>query len=371
MAGLPIQLLRHAGRVGRVTIFVLTPVGLLLVAWLLAPSAYRLPVEGALVLLLLLLLCVLVFPKLIAPAHTDDSLHDITDDKERLQLQDDRLKLQNDVRTALLQAIGGAALIAGLVFTWQEFQTNRDQLNTNRDQLNAQLDLTRRGQVAERFTRAIDQLGSGSVETRLGGIYGLEQIANDSLDQRLVVIEVLVAYVRERAPWPPRLPGQPAKDTPIKQIPELQSRAPDVQAAMTVLGRRKQQEGDPETFLRSVDLRKADLSGAQLQGIYFGGANLQDATLSSTNLDDAALEDVNLQDAYLRRATFRRAHLLRANLQGTDIRYVSFEGATLDGANLKGAHGRHARFQDASADRNTTWPTAEFDWRSHGIRGPG
>lgn len=64
--------------------------------------------------------------------------------------------------------------------------------------------VTRQGQVADRFTRAVDQLGSGKLEVRLGGIYGLERIARESPDSRLVVTEVLSAYVRQRAPGTPR-----------------------------------------------------------------------------------------------------------------------------------------------------------------------
>jgi hypothetical protein len=39
---------------------------------------------------------------------------------------------------------------------------------------------------------------------RLGGIYALERIVNDSPDDRAIIIEVLTAFVRTHAPWPPK-----------------------------------------------------------------------------------------------------------------------------------------------------------------------
>jgi Pentapeptide repeats (8 copies) len=381
VAHLPVlHRLRSVGRPGRIVMLALAIAGVFVAVWLVAPSRYRLMAEGILALLILLVSCILIFPKLIAPPHPAASLQGIREDKDRIQFQDDRLKLQNDVRAALLQAIGGAALLIGLLFTWQQFQTNREQLN-------AQLDLTRQGQVAERFTHAIDQLGSDKLEIQLGGIYGLEQIARDSPDQRLVVFEVLTAYVRKHAPWPPRLPGQPAKDAPIKQVPELRGRAPDVQAALTVLGRRQADESDPTLDLRSVDLRKADLRNANLRGATLFETQLQDARLEKAQLQYALLFKVNLQDATLTdaqlqrvlgtlaqlqgadflRANLQGAYLADANLQGARLSFARLQQAALYGANLQGAILGGEQLQGALADKRTRWPSG-YDWRAAGIR---
>jgi excisionase family DNA binding protein len=91
--------------------------------------------------------------------------------------------------------VGGSALLFGLYFTAQALQVNRE------------------GQITERFTRAIDQLGATDeatgkprLEIRLGGIYALERIARDSPKRDYsTVMEVLTAYVREnttQAPGP-------------------------------------------------------------------------------------------------------------------------------------------------------------------------
>jgi hypothetical protein len=119
----------------------------------------------------LVLGCVLVFPRLLYPPLTTTELQarGVRDPKDQVQLQDGRLKLQNDVRTTLLQALGGAVVAAGAYVTWKQLQHN---IQSSREAH----DLERQGQITERFTRAIDQLGNdkGQVDVTLGGIYALE-----------------------------------------------------------------------------------------------------------------------------------------------------------------------------------------------------
>src|SRR2546422_4220326 len=64
---------------------------------------------------------------------------------------------------------------------------------------------TQQGQITERFTKAIEHVGdTGRLTVRLGGIYALERIATrDAPDYHWQIMEVLTAYVRDNAPWPP------------------------------------------------------------------------------------------------------------------------------------------------------------------------
>ena len=56
----------------------------------------------------------------------------------------------------------------------------------------------RTGQVAARYTKAIEQLGSGNLDVRIGGIYALERIAHNSPRDQPAVLEVLAAFIREQ-----------------------------------------------------------------------------------------------------------------------------------------------------------------------------
>ena len=50
----------------------------------------------------------------------------------------------------------------------------------------------------ERFTRAVDQLGDEKLQIRLGGIYALERIANESEKDYWPIVKIFTAYIREK-----------------------------------------------------------------------------------------------------------------------------------------------------------------------------
>src|SRR5215218_4723376 len=99
----------------------------------------------------------------------------------------------------LMQAWGfimaGVAGVIGIYFTWRNLKQTQE--TTQRT-----LDLTAKGQITERFTQAIEQLGK-DVEVRIGGIYALEKIAQDSGEAyHWAVVEILTAYIRKCAKTP-------------------------------------------------------------------------------------------------------------------------------------------------------------------------
>src|SRR5262249_33146952 len=97
----------------------------------------------------------------------------------------DRIDLESKSRQTLVQIVGGAAALGALYFTAQTLQVSQETLRTTRD-----------GQITDRFTKAIDQLGKETLDVRLGGIYALGRIANDSPKDHWQIMEVLTAYVR-------------------------------------------------------------------------------------------------------------------------------------------------------------------------------
>jgi hypothetical protein len=214
---------------------------------------------------------------------------------------------------ALAVFITGAVGLSGLFFTWQNTRQARD--STQRT-----LELTEQGQITDRFTKAIDQLGATDettgkprLEVRLGGIYALERIANDSPDRDYsTIMEVLTAYVRENAPRPSKQISSPDSEPSERKRTgsELANQEPptplaDIQAILTVIGRRKKagQEGDV-----ALDLSMTDLRGARLEG--------------------AHLERAHLEGAHLRGAILEGAHIEGAHLEGTDLRPYALAGDT-------------------------------------------
>jgi hypothetical protein len=318
-----------------------SPRGWATARWLQARLTTRLVrwTAAALGVLVLLVLVVVVLPPRFTILHHFDKASE-------------ELKAQNDVRTTLLQALAGGVLLLGAYFTYR------------------QLRVTREGQITDRYTKAVDQLGSEHLDVRVGGIYALERIARDSQYDRATIEEILTAYVRDHAPWPPppaapslqaitqwlvafaqrqrsalqrrtakAAAGQEQQGQPDKKGAEPQGPPADVQAAMTVLGRRGLPPGGP---FGPLDLTRVDLQRTQL-----GEANLQHAMFAGANLQGAALDGANLQ----------HARFGGANLQGADL-----QGATLIGADLQGARLGGANLQDARASKAERGPFKATRW---------
>ena len=189
------------------------------------------------------------------------------------------------------------------------------------------IEVAQEGQITERFTRAIDQLGSDKVSIRLGGIYALERIARDSVEDHWPVMQVLMDCVPKR-PSPDK---QPLGDPSERSVPA------DVQAILMVLGRLNTQHADPG---RRLNLRRADIRGADLTEV-----NFQRAILIEAHFSNVLLNYANLQKANLTLADFRSTILQNADLQGAVLEVADFRGADLAGANLREAKLNGANFQ--------------------------
>jgi uncharacterized protein YjbI with pentapeptide repeats len=197
--------------------------------------------------------------------------------------------------------------------------------------------LLRRGQVTDRYTKAIEQLGSTELDVRIGGIYALEGVARDSARDHPMVMEVLTAFVREhsREQWPP--PDSPRTTWTtwrgrFRTGGRQQERftRPDVQAAVTVLGRR-----DARRDIQRIHLNGADLTGADLSEASLGGADLTEATLRDADLVRADLTGATLRDADLTRADLTEAALPSADLGGADLTEATLRGTGLRSADLQ------------------------------------
>jgi uncharacterized protein YjbI with pentapeptide repeats len=175
-------------------------------------------------------------------------------------------------------ALGGAAALIGAVVAYLQF-TQQQQ---------ASHDLLISNQVSKGF----EQLAGKEMAMRLGGIYGLEGVMNTSDQCYQPVVEALCSFVREsttrrqvtlttllEALFAP--PRWHRGERQYKPTP-----ATDVQAALTVIGRRKE-----ELRLGYLNLAGAKIPGADLNRANLFNANLNDVILSGANLHGANLLD--------------------------------------------------------------------------------
>ena len=230
-----------------------------------------------------------------------------------------RLQTARDAARGQLLTLGaGLFAAAALVFTARNFALSRRTF-----------ELTEQRNATGRYATAIGQLGSDKLDVRIGGIYALERIARDSAKDHPTVMEVLTAFIREhsRDQWPLSHPHGRKK------------MRPDLQSALTVVGRR-----DAQRDIQRLDLTMADLSSARLTG---------------ANLADAQLAFADLSYAYLSKATFSGGCLLGVILHGASIGGADFTGADLAGADLTFALGaadlNGANFAGARLD-GAKWP---------------
>jgi uncharacterized protein YjbI with pentapeptide repeats len=259
--------------------------------------------------------------------------------KEKAALVKDRITLENSADGSLIQAVGGLLLFVTAYVSLQNLKA------TQRNVL-----ISEEKQVTERFTQAINQLGSegeDKIAIRLGGIYALERIAKDSPKDHWTIMEVLSSFVKEKSTLSK---GALQKELQPTEEKDAKNITTDVQAALTVIGRRKAQN-DPtgnqidlsQAYLVGANLSSAylvgaNLSSANLSEAYLVGANLSEANLSSAYLVGANLSEANLSSANLSEANLSRASLSEANLSRASLSRASLVGAALSHANLSSAH---------------------------------
>ncbi|MEV0090487.1 pentapeptide repeat-containing protein [Streptomyces sp. NPDC050738] len=228
-------------------------------------------------------------------------------------------------RTVIIAVGAGVVASLGLYYTDRSFRHTRELFEHTREKDREQAELTREGQVTDRYATAIGLLAAENLTRQLGGIYALERIMRDSPKDSATVVEVLAAFIREHAPLPtanePWAVGDGA--TPSEHV----------QAAATVLGRRLERE---ESF--ALNLQRTNLCGADLSYAHLKGARLGEAYLESAQLLKAHLEGADLFNAQLARANLVQAHLEGADLLGAHLVGARLLGAHLVGARLVGAH---------------------------------
>ncbi|MFJ4917608.1 pentapeptide repeat-containing protein [Streptomyces sp. NPDC088726] len=198
-----------------------------------------------------------------------------------------------------------------LVFTWLSLQQVEDEHA-----------LTREGQVTDRYNAAVGNIGDDSADVRLGGIYALQRIMDDSPRDQPSIVNVLSTYIRNHA-------KKPKQDT----VASNTRLASDVQAALTTLGSR---DRDHDGTAR------INLSGAHLTN-----ANLTNADLTGANLSHADLTAANLNSASLTKAVLFGAVLSGAYLSDADLSHADLSHADLSDAYLPDAHLSHADLADA------------------------
>jgi hypothetical protein len=150
-----------------------------------------------------------------------------------------------------------------------------------------------------------------NLEVRIGSIYALERIALDSPRDHIQIMEIICAYLRENVP---ALSIEPSDPEPT-QRPKVRI---DVQAALTVIGRRTKKQIDIERANGfRLDLRNTDLSGADFRNADFSAAMFHSARLEASMFDFSKLQGTQFHYALMNFASF-----VKSDLKGTRFDHV-------------------------------------------------
>jgi uncharacterized protein YjbI with pentapeptide repeats len=296
-----------------------------------------------LIILAFLILSIIVFPYLLVNAPSQSDTKGLSA-VQRVTAMNDLAQTRNAVRTTLVQAIGGALLIISGGIAWAQVQT------------------ARRGQLTDRLTKSVDQLGNDKKEVRLGGIYALNQVA-ESPQYTRAVAEVLLAYLKTASPNPPTLAsgGKASLDDALLTDSSPANWA-DLQAVLRILVTEKlwlrSEAGRLDLSLISVPfahLQDAELGGSVMAGARLPSADLRGARLVQADMRNVVLEHADLSGADLSGAALTHSKLslaliglkTPAILRDVQASHADFSGADLSTSDLDGGVFEHADFSGA------------------------
>ena len=302
-------------------------------------------------------------------------------------------------REALFRTVAGiAALTAGLL-AWGRLEQSRRQHLLDRGAAERAVEAqhlatraqeaTERGQVTQRFTTAVEQLGHTDSSVRLGALYALEALAHDSAGDRPAITDVVCAYARHHS-----IRRHP-DGTPVlvdggdnDRVEELvDGKAVDYQAAITIALRLPADWNLPirdfrGTVVADLDVGPLELSDGCLGAVDFGGATFTGwarfsrATFTGyTDFEGAIFNDVSFDGAtfgyaWFKRATFTGfANFMGANFNGgAYFKQVIFNEVAFDGATFTGdatfdeaTFNGHALFKGATFTGDATFHEATFN----------
>ncbi|MFB8181534.1 pentapeptide repeat-containing protein [Streptomyces sp. NPDC055966] len=237
-------------------------------------------------------------------------------------VQTDKLKAENDVRTVMVQALAGAFFLFTALFTWKGFR------------------LSRQGQITERFSRAVDQLGKeNEASVRVGAVLSLDRVARESKADRATIANLLAVHIRSKD----RVTTSGPRRSSANRTSPL-GLEPDAAMALIVLARiHRLGVSEVVSGWKYSSHRYADLRGINLRGADLHGAYLADVDLSMADLSNAVLSLANLGGAH-----FYKSILRNANLEGVNSKVKKLRPINLERADLRGAIAKGARFESGN-----------------------
>ncbi len=260
----------------------------------------------------------------------------------------DRIEEENKSRAVLAQILGGIAILTGLYFGWQE------------------MELARNSQLTDRFTAAVNQLGSNNTSVQVGGVYALENILKDSPKRyRQVILDALSAHIRKNVPVIKVEDGQ-------NNVVTTHPVSEDVQAAITVIGRRNYITGkvvwddkigiyvesnktiEEDALFFRIPLKDIEELAVAYRETLIANSEKIIPTIQDTKKQikqfyelKCNLAEIDLSEANMIRGDFRDFYFLRTYFQNASLDCADCSGAVFFDSHLEGTNLNKTNFTNA------------------------
>ncbi|MCA8835572.1 MAG: pentapeptide repeat-containing protein, partial [Proteobacteria bacterium] len=243
---------------------------------------------------------------------------------------------------AFVGTITGLVALFGGIIAILRSETNEREATT-----------AEQGLITDRINKATEGLGKKDgkdpvIEVRLGALYALERISQDSLRDHVQIMEILCAYIRYNSPLPD-------KKIEIDQLSKQKPPREDIQAALNIIGRRdrgingknrikKEAAEGYRINLSECNLFSAQLNNANLNGAIFHDTRMERVTIKNTKLIGSEfiftsmrwidIRDTDLSDSYIftsdmSRGSIRDSIFTRAQLEILDLEHTFIKTAKI------------------------------------------
>jgi len=214
------------------------------------------------------------------------------------------------------------------------------------------LQIAERGQVTERFSKAVEHIGDKeNVSVRIGGLYALEKIALDSEKERATIQKVIASFIRR----PPYL------DKSKTTISSNLNDCPDIHIAIKIFrDLNNSSDSYPDLSnarLEYLDLSRLDLSKLNFTGASFKGSSLKYANLNKSNFvtsdfEKSDLSNVSVHSTNFMNTDFTKSILFQSTIKDCCLSFSKFEEAEIESTSIRNSALSYCDFSKCSFGSN-------------------
>ena len=245
--------------------------------------------------------------------------------------------VNKETEATIISIVSGVIAIVGLILFYQRLKKQEEQI-----------DLQRKQRTDDRFTTAVELLGSSETSARTGAIYSLYHLAIEDKKYRKEVAQILCSHIRSKTNEPDY--KEEHKDRPSNEIQstiDLLLKNQDGNKGLYCQDFAKE-KNFPQANFEYAYLVKADFYEAQCQGAIFNRAQCQGAKFYEAQCQGANFTFAQCQGACFYHAQCQGAYFSVAQCQGAKFSTAQCQGAGFNHAKCQGTDFRFAECQEAN-----------------------